>query len=198
MSLTRRNLNIADDRPDVFFALSLETSCATLAEMENLYQVAVDLALEHFACPSTIHAAFLAESNLDLARIDAASGTDDDVEHLSGRVAELYGRIPVLDIKRIAKVAPRAEPKRNSVEHLLLGGVERVVTWPEYDVGRISRCDRVLNGFRNANEPVANIRTDVNEFPGALACFAGLPLPMGVSLPPLMTLATLQRKCGHG
>lgn len=100
-----------------------------LAEMKGLYQVPVGLALDQFGYPSVIHAEFVADMNLAFARIDNGSGTDDDLEHLSGLIAELYWRMPVLVTKHAANAAPRKEASRNSVEHLLLGAAEREVTW---------------------------------------------------------------------
>lgn len=133
----RNDLTIADNRPDVAFALSLEISAASSAMvsvMEGLYQVPVDLSSDRFHCSSAIHAKFVTETNVTFARVYAACKTDDDREHLSGRLAELCGRVPVLNIKRTKNAVPREEVKRNSVDDLLLGVVERVENWPDYDV----------------------------------------------------------------
>lgn len=141
-----------------------------------------------FGCPSVIHGEFVAEWNLAFARIEGGGGMNDDVEPLSGLLVERNERISVQDIKRAANAAPQEQEKRSSVGHLLLGVVERVVKWSECDVRRTSKSESVFDGFRNAHELTANLRTGVNELPGAPACFAVLPLPMGVSPPPLMNL----------
>lgn len=61
-----------------------------LNEMKGLYQVPVDIASDRFGFPSAIHDESVAEPNLGFARIDAGGGTDEDLEHLSDRLAELY------------------------------------------------------------------------------------------------------------
>lgn len=102
-------------------------------------------------------------------RIYTDGGMNEDLEHLSGHLAELYGRIPVIDIKRADNAALREQAKQNSVAHLLLGVVERVVPWSDYDIGRTSGSERIFNGFREAHELAVNLRTGVNKFPGAPA-----------------------------
>lgn len=127
------------------------------------------------------------EVKADFKWIDDAGGMDDDLVHLSGRVSERYEHMLVLDLKRATKVPPRAQEQRNSVEHLMLGVVVRVVTWCNYDVGRTTRSESVFEGFRNANELAASMRADLIEFPEPPANFTRLPLLMGVRMPPLMT-----------
>lgn len=107
-------------------------------------------------CPSLIHVEVMAEVNKAFTRIDASRGAEDDLEDLSGRRAEMHGRVPVAYIKSDANVAPIEGAKRDCVEHLLIGVVERVVKWPVYDVGRTSTSKRIYNAFRNDQELAEN------------------------------------------
>lgn len=60
---------------------------------------------------------------------------DNHLDHLSGRLAEFNGRMPVLDISVAPNAAPQKQEKRNSAVHQMLGVTERVFTWLYYDVG---------------------------------------------------------------
>lgn len=99
--------------------------------MQGLYQVPVDMASDRFSCPSALYADVLAETNLAFARIYTGGRTDEDLDHIFGRLAELYERMPVLDIKRDNDAVQREQAKRKSVAHLLLGVVEHVVIWTD-------------------------------------------------------------------
>lgn len=83
-------------------------------------------------------------------------------------------------------MAQRRDAVQNSVDHLLLSIVGCLVTLSDFDFWRDSRSVQIFEGFRNAHEIAANIKLDVNEFPEAPVCFAGLPLALGASIPPLM------------
>lgn len=112
MFLTRNDLAVADHRPDVTFALSLETTVASntmVAEMEGLYQVPVDLVSDWFVCQSSIHAELVAEMNAAFTRIHDGGGMGKDLVHISGSISEWYERMLVLDLKRIADAPPRAQ-----------------------------------------------------------------------------------------
>lgn len=190
MTLTRNELQIASHCTDISFALSLEASTAAgsmLSEMQELNQVPVDLVSDRFVCQTSIHAEFVAGVKRALTRIDTGSEVEGDLEHLFHRLAELYERMTVLDIRCAANAVPRGEATLYGVEHLLLGVVRRVTTWADYDVGRTSRSESAIKGFRIAHELVANMRIGADKFPEVPVFIAGLPLQMGVSMPPLIT-----------
>lgn len=94
----------------------------------------------------------------------------------------------VLDIKRASIVAAREQAQGNSVKYLLLGVLDGADTWYDYNNGGTSRSKGVFYGFRNADELAWNMRSDVNESMEEPACLKDLFVPLGASLPPLITL----------
>lgn len=72
-----------------------------------------------------------------------------------------------------------------------------MVTWSDHDVGRKSLSQRVLEGFRKAHELAASWSPNVKEFQETPARSAGLPHPMGVNFPVLMTLRYLEEAGNH-
>lgn len=83
---------------------------------------------------------------------------------------------------------PHGGPKRKIVEYLTLGVVGRVIRREDYDIGRTSRSYVLFNSFLNSHDLAANMRIVVDDFPEPPAFISRLPLPMGVSMPPLMTI----------
>lgn len=77
----------------------------------------------------------------------------------------------------------------NCIEDLLLvlSITGPVVMCPSFHFG--SRTSRILHDFdrlRNVDKLAETVTSDKNHFPLARACLAGLPIPAGLSLPPLM------------
>lgn len=96
--------------------------------------------------------------------------------------------MPFFHIRRAAGAAPHMEASRNSVEHLMLDIFGCVVIWDDCAVGRMSRSEGVFSFCHNAQQLVAGMPMGVDEFLQAPVCILGLPLPLGVCVPTLMTL----------
>lgn len=86
----------------MFSALSVETSAgsgAVISEMKGLYILPVELVSARFSCTNAIHTYYVTAMSLLFTIIDSSGGSDATLEHLSVRLSELYGPMPVLDIK---------------------------------------------------------------------------------------------------